>query len=179
MKFSKAAFLILTTGLCALSAQNAPQPSLQKELLQEYFVIAQALKQSSSEQQREFTEQVAHLIATTQDPEELHAQIIVLRKTLQQAHKLRSHRILFDATTTYYPPQMHGPFDSVWHALTYCGFFCVVYLVMIAIQDNDARKILHDKKTLVELKNRHACIKNAAASTIVISKAILSHAKRK
>ncbi len=175
MKVMPVLLLTIFFTCSALSAMPK-DPILTKKLLQEYFVIAHILKQEPPAKRQEITRQAEQIIAHAQAPEQLYADITFLRRSLQQKSTATPDRTIFDATATtaYYPPQMHGPFDSVWHALTYCGFFCIVYLIFIAVKDNDARKILHEKKPLEKLVKRHNCIKNAAATTIAISNAILS-----
>ncbi|MDQ5941001.1 MAG: hypothetical protein QG632_727 [Candidatus Dependentiae bacterium] len=172
--------LLLTSFFTYSALFAAPESSiLTKKLLQEYFVIAHILKQAPPAKRQKITLQAERLIAHAQAPEQLYADITLFRQSLQQKNTAIPNRTIFDAATTtaYYPPQMHSPFDSVWHALTYCGFFCILYLIFIAVKDNDARKILHEKKPLEELAKRHNCIKNAAATTIAISNAVLSESK--
>lgn len=47
-----------------------------------------------------------------------------------------------------------GSLGPVWQALMYCGALCCLYLIVVAIRDNDARTIINeqDKKTAFQKK---------------------------
>lgn len=157
--------LIITLFFVGISNAQNPQPS--SELLREYFTIARIARAAPLEIQESITIKVQQTIQGSQSPEQLLIDITALRTMLEESLPA-ADRTVFDTTTGYI--NNHGTLDAVWQALTYCGFACVAFLIIIAIQDNNARKIItKDEGILDTLNKRHRAVTNAAHTTIEIS----------
>ncbi|MDQ5890997.1 MAG: hypothetical protein QG604_871 [Candidatus Dependentiae bacterium] len=167
--------LIITLLFVGISDAQSPGPS--SELLREYFTIARIARTAPLEIQESITIKVQQTVQSTQSPEQLLADITTLRTMLEESLPTAG-RTVFDTTTGY--TNTHGTLDAVWQALTYCGFACVAFLIIIAIQDNKARKIItKDEGVLDTLNKRHRAVTNAAHTTIEISRRLYElNAKR-
>jgi len=98
---------------------------------------------------------ITRIFTTTTDPQKITSLISQLKHCMQNEATLplaanrtmpyvNAFDLLQNSTTN------NSSLNAVWHALMYCGILCIIYTVIVAIQDNDARGLLKKKGTAHE-----------------------------
>jgi|GEM_PF-4836950 len=126
-------------------------------------------------------------LCSSRPPDEIKKKLITFMR--QTEYTIQCTRIKTAATRdlTPYGDSQYNPYNSnnhlniVWQSLLYCGIGCCVYLIICAIQDHHATRILQRQdpgKELSKIIMRQQVLGNATTAALNLMPAIQPHAKQ-
>ena len=164
--------ILIITFFFLGTVANATQSSNNDLITQECTALAKLINQLPKKEQPALRDYITSLTRQASSVENLQEQLATLRTELTRQAEAR---FIGQGVDPFYAQQA-ASFQGVWYALLCCGAASALFLLITAIQDADARKILdsryHKHNHLNKIHINQDLLRDAARKTAEVARAI-------